>query len=81
MVLLLLLGCLLLEAQYFSTLQPILHVKRALLLLFPECAFLLFPHRPSAQSGDFNQPLTVYVDNYTSGCGRGQLPQNKRVFD
>jgi hypothetical protein len=54
------------EAQYFSTLQPIRHVQRALLLMFPECASLLFPHRPSAQSGDFNQPLTEYAYYFSS---------------
>ena len=70
MVFKLLLGCLLREAQYLSTLQPILHVKRALLLSFPECASLPFPHRPSAQSGDFNQPLTEYA--YTLAA---DLPQ------
>jgi hypothetical protein len=62
----LLLGCLLHEAQYLSTLQPIRHVKRALLLMFLECSSLPFPHRPSAQSGDLNQPLTEYAYYFSS---------------
>jgi hypothetical protein len=43
--------------------------KAGCLLLFPECASLSFPQRPSAQSGDLNQPLTDYAYYYN-----GALP-------
>jgi hypothetical protein len=59
---LLLLGCPLHWAQYFLTLQPILHVGRAHLLSFLIRADLSFPQGSSALSGDLSQPLTDYED-------------------
>ncbi len=49
------------QAQYFLTLQPILHVGRACLLTFPVSANLTFPQSPSARSSDFASLLTVSV--------------------
>jgi hypothetical protein len=51
------------QAQYFTTLQPVLHVERARLLPLPVSANLTFPQGPSAQSGDFATPLTVSGTN------------------
>jgi hypothetical protein len=73
---LLLLGCLLHQAQYFLTLQPILHVGRARLLSFLVSADLSFLQGSSALSDDFNQSLTVYAYNYTAGIRVREVPQN-----
>ena len=59
-VFMLLLGCLLHQAQYLLTLQPILHVGRARLLSFPVSANLSFPQGSSARSNDLSHcsPIT-----------------------
>jgi hypothetical protein len=50
--------------------------KAGCLLSFPECASLRFPQRPSAQSGDLNQPLTEYAYYFSSTIRRWELPRN-----
>jgi hypothetical protein len=54
--------------------------KAGCLLLFPECASLSFPQRPSAQSGDLNQPLTDYAYYYNRTIWRTQLPRNIKQY-
>ena len=63
------------QAQYFLTLQPILHVGRAHLLSFPVSADLAFLQGSSARCGDLFQPLTVYANNYTRRNSSREVPQ------
>src|SRR5262249_30926129 len=64
------------QAQYLSTLQPVLHVKRAHLLPLPVSADLTFPQGPSAQSGDFATPLTVSDTNLSMVAATVKYPDD-----